>query len=407
MTRKVFIGVLAALMLFAFTACEPGTMQVVQETGNPLIASATLVSAEKYYEGDIIAKDAPVTVDLEYTNGRTASVIAPVVEAVTLDGGDNVIQVTLPQDQGTCYVVVSAIALSDMLTVTLPADYKTTYTAEEYTAWTPDTTAPADVEKVELYFADGTLAQTFTKGEAASAKEYTIAWDSETKAEIKNIVITAGAEGSQIEYKIPLTITKPSAEVASWEIRVNDKAGTAVTVTWGDSKADATSQISVVALDEEGEEIGTVETSKYKFIGLPANFKEYSDAPTDETPVLEYTVTLVATNATDVAYVPSSNEITITVEDPIDWSSLEYDWAESASDKFVVDGSVDEDDIEITALTTASGADKSGDASVTAIAENDFTGLAKGSKVYVNFIVSCDDETSAQQRIQTEALEEA
>ena len=404
--RKILVGLIAAMMLFAFTACDPGTMTVVQETGNPLVSKATLKTTETYYEGDIIAQDTPVSVDLVYVNGNTASVVVPVAEAKTLTGGDNALKVTLPQEQGECFVVVSAVALNDTLTVVLPEGYKTTYTADEYTAWTPDSTDPADVESVGLYYADGTLKTEFTKGASASATEYTIAWNSATKSEIDSIVVTAGAS-SEYKYEIPLTITKPATTVAKWQIQVNGEAGNAVDVEWGDSRTAATSQITVVELDSADNVIGTVASNRYEIIGLPANFNEYSDAPTNETPVLSYTVTLVATNATDVKYVDTAsqaNEITITVEDPIDWTTLKFEWADSAADKFVVDGSVDTTDIEITALETASGADKSGDASVSAIAGNNFTGKTAGSQVWVNFIVSCDDIESAQQRIQTEKL---
>ena len=411
--KKVFIGVLAAIMLFAFTACEPSTMKVVQETGNPLIAKATAVTSETYYEGDELETTDYFTVALEYTNGGSAEVVAAVKTSTTLKGGDNLVQVSLPQEQGDCYVVVSAVALNKELTVTLPADYKTTYTAEEYKTWSPSTTAPADPEKVELFYADGTLVKSFVKATStATDGQYTVDWDATTKEDIKNIVITAKNGSSDITYKIPLTITKPAATVAKWQIQVNGEAGNDVTVTWGASKSAAEDQISVVELDSENNVIGVVDNDRYTLIGMPANFKEYTDAPTNETPDLDYTVTLVATNAVDVKYVddaetePSSgkynNEITITVEDPIDWSTLKFEWADSA--EFVVGGSVSTSDIEITALTTASGDDKSGDATVSAIASNDFRGQKEGAKVYVNFLVECDGETSAQQRLQTEAL---
>ena len=411
--KKVFIGVLAALMLFAFTACEPSTMKVVQETGNPLIAKATAVTSETYYEGDTLETTDYLTVALEYTNGGSAEVVAAVKAKATLEGGNNLVQVVLPQQQGDCFVVISAIALNEELTVTLPADYKTTYTAEEYNTWTPSSTVPADPEKVELFYADGTLAKSFTKTTTtATDGEYTIAWDALNKEDIENIVISAKYDTSDITYKIPLTITKPAATVAKWQIQVNGKAGNDVTVTWGASKSAAEDQISVVELDSENKVIGVVEKDRYTLIGMPANFKEYTDAPTDETPDLDYTVTLVATNAVDVKYVDDAetstssgkynNEITITVEDPIDWSTLKFEWADSA--EFVVGGSVSTSDIEITALTTASGVDKSGDATVSAIASNDFRGQKEGAKVYVNFLVECDSETSAQQRLQTEAL---
>ena len=212
--KKVFIGVLAALMLFAFTACEPSTMKVVQETGNPLIAKATAVTSETYYEGDKLETTDYFTVALEYTNGGSAEVVAAVKTGITLKGGDNLVQVTLPQSQGDCFVVVSAVALNKELTVTLPADYKTTYTEEEYEVWNPTGTAPVAPEKVELYYADGTLAKAFTKVDSDVADgQYTIAWDSATKADIKNIVITAKNGESNLTYKIPLTIAKPATAI--------------------------------------------------------------------------------------------------------------------------------------------------------------------------------------------------
>ena len=240
--KKVFIGVLAALMLFAFTACEPSTMKVVQETGNPLIAKATAVTSETYYEGDTLDATDYFTVALEYTNGGSAEVVAAVKTSTTLKGGDNIVQVTLPQEQGDCYVVVSAIALNKELSVTLPADYKTTYTAEEYKTWTPSTTAPADPEKVELFYADGTLAKAFTKADAlTNVGDYIIAWDSSTKDDIKNIKITAktGSEAAdKIEYLIPLTIAKPAAEIDGIAVyySVNGAEATATlgTVKYGD-----------------------------------------------------------------------------------------------------------------------------------------------------------------------------
>lgn len=240
--KKVFIGVLAALMLFAFTACEPSTMKVVQETGNPLIAKATAVTSETYYEGDTLETTDYFTVALEYTNGGSAEVVAAVKTNATLKGGDNLVQVTLPQNQGDCYVVVSAIALNKELTVTLPADYKTTYTAEEYKTWAPSTTAPADPEKVELFYADGTLAKAFTKATTlTNAGEYTITWDSSTKDDIKNIKIiakTGSEEADEIEYLIPLTIAKPAAEIDGIAVyySVNGAEATATlgTVKYGD-----------------------------------------------------------------------------------------------------------------------------------------------------------------------------
>ncbi len=415
-TKSIFVVALAALMLVAFTACQPSTIK--WDTGNPLVSEITLVGDKTYYEGDAFATGTSiVTVHVKYVDGTESTLTTTVAENKTLAGGENAVKVNLPNgtDTGsTAYVLVKAVAYADTLTVTLPADYKTTYSEEEYEDWTPASTAPADVEKVELLYEDGTVAKTFEKADSAIADgKYTIAWDNTDKTKTANIVVKALNGSDEIEYKIPLTITRPGSTASEWQIQVNGEAGTAVTVTWGDVKADAVSQISVVEVDVEGNVLGTVDSGRYQLLGLPAKFDEYEDAPATTTPDLEYTVTLVATNATDVKYVPSSATITVTVEDPIDWSSLKFGWASTAAAKFVVGGSVEIADIEITALTTAAKVDVKNNASVSAIASNNFEGLKEGDKPYVNFIIEVTDgavsdpkviATSVQQRIQTEPL---
>ena len=62
MTKKVFIGVLTALMLFAFVACDSGTP--TYSWGGKNVIGVNLASDQTFYGGDEIS-----------SNGVIASVI--------------------------------------------------------------------------------------------------------------------------------------------------------------------------------------------------------------------------------------------------------------------------------------------------------------------------------------------
>ena len=81
MRKSILIGVLAALMLFAFTACEPGTNTVIQESGNKTAMVATLVDFDGYLAGTTAAEagldnGVSVVANITYDNGYVLENVA-------------------------------------------------------------------------------------------------------------------------------------------------------------------------------------------------------------------------------------------------------------------------------------------------------------------------------------------
>ncbi len=401
--KSVLVVAFACAMLFAFTACEQAPINMPSSDADKEVAKVTFVSSTTtFYEGESYG-NVPVVVDVMYKDGSVTENVTALMTANGVQAGANAFPTVLTataNNPNNYLVEVEGIAIEGLEVVageTFTANILT-ITEKEYEDWNPSAGISIDPESVKLLYADGTTGKALQRKAEGG---YTVSYDSTDKAKVTSAVF----KYDEIEQKLAVTVEKPADKVEKWQIQINGEAGNAADVTWGDSRSDFTSQLSVVALGAGDVEIGVVDADRYTVLGLPAKFNEYDE---DEAAVLSYTVTLVATNAEDVKFVDTTskaNEITITVEDPIDWDSLEYDWV--ANTKFVVGGSVDEKAIEISALTTASGEDKASTASISAIAGNNFTDYSKGDKVWVNFIVTCGTETSEQQRIQTDALVEA
>ena len=80
MRKSILIGVLAALMLFAFTACD-SQVPNIPNAGDNDIAKVTIASAPTFYAGGS-ADDVYVTVDVQRVGGKVTEDVPAVVSFV-------------------------------------------------------------------------------------------------------------------------------------------------------------------------------------------------------------------------------------------------------------------------------------------------------------------------------------
>ena len=259
MKRSILIGALAALMLFAFVACEPATIEYPTENGKE-IANITVTSAT-VYAGQTYSDAVPAIVSVVYRDGSTTeNVAAELTVSGTPVAGQNFGTVTYSGlttsagQPGSWRVGFNAIAVTGAELSVAEDDLEV-----EYTALASDCAITGDI------------ALTYANGTVISMKDVELDWNSTTQANITAVTTT-----------VPATITGAEDIVLSADLTITGKpAATPVT-------------LSSIAIEYtvEGEEVSTVAANTY-FYGDTVTWKvvgTYSDGSKKDLTASEYYV---------------------------------------------------------------------------------------------------------------------
>ena len=158
MKKCILIGALAALMLFAFTACEPQIAGIGSYDGKTVIG-VELVDA-KYYAGDNVAASGDVVnVNLLYSDGSKSQTVAGLLNvgtgttavAGTINAGSNAVSINVAGSDNAFYTTVEGIAVENLV-ITTSTSTKTELKKTDITAQAMN---PAGVT-AEIVYADGT-----------------------------------------------------------------------------------------------------------------------------------------------------------------------------------------------------------------------------------------------------------
>ena len=321
MRKSILIGVLAALMLFAFTACEAQVPNLPVQGGKD-IANITVTSTT-VYAGEVYSDSVPAVVSIVYKDGTTTDNVAV---QLTVTGTDK--KATAGSNFGT--VAYEGLKDSSGKAVNWTVEYQAiavtdaNVTVDEddlevaYTALSSDSTITGDVT---LVFADGNTIE---------KKGQTLSWNAETADKI-----------TAVEYTVPATLTGAEEIVKSFDLTITGKTAPVV-ATWS-QKADAqgakhyfgeTVEFAVEGKDSESKLVETVTqsdfTSKFTVTSIVEKIsstetKDLTAIPTtyglneitvkaysNDNPFLSVTVTIpagddyVANVTADTIYIPTA-----------------------------------------------------------------------------------------------------
>ena len=399
MRKSILIGVLAALMLFAFTACEPGTNTVIQESGNKTAMVATLVDFDGYLAGTTAAEagldnGVSVVANITYDNGyvlenvagklTSASAVVPGTNWGTFTYGDS-------QTLNVQFKGIPATELKLEVAETAKTEYvETDITSATETIDTADITATLVFENGEEISAPS-VSYKFNGTAAASYYDSTA-----VIATVTGTGLTADGKDLTAEYKIEVTDYEPTAPVVtkSWAINVNGEAGTAVSIDYNQTKNDVVSQITVVETTTTDGVASTRTLTRgveYAIQGIPSGALT-ANGSFNVVPLIDMEgITFTTKNGT------------YTVVDSVDWSTLSVAWAQETTDNLCVGGTLVANDVAVT-LKTLSGADASS-VTKTYIGVYSFpeTDYEEGQSVMVTVKVTCGDH-SEQRDLPQKAL---
>ena len=212
MRKSILIGVLAALMLFAFTACENQVPNLPVQGGKD-VANITVTSTTVYAGQDYTGETVPAVVSIVYKDGTTTDNVAVklTVTGNVAKAGSNFGTVAyegLKESSGKAVnwtVEYQAIAVKDANVVVDEDALKVAYSALS--------SASTIKGNVSLVYADGYVTP---------AKKETLSWNAETSTPEK---ITA------VEYTVPATLTGAEEIVKSFDLTITGKTETPVTLS--------------------------------------------------------------------------------------------------------------------------------------------------------------------------------
>ena len=315
--RKILVGLIAAMMLFAFTACEQQMPKYPASEWDLEIAKVTFVSsATTFREGDTALNAVPVTVNVEYKNGDTTNgVVASLSTTEALVGGENIGTVDINGDStADALVTFNAIEKTGL---TINTDEATLSVKESEISIDPDNSKDSlEGITVTLTYADG---YTVPAGDS-----WTSSWNGTTAASTTGAVVSYDGEEAIVEFTVtdrkPVTITALSAEYTDEETIVGEAFNAShveVTATYSDgSKKDLTASeyyvkdqktlpASTLTLTDKALDSVTImaveDIAKTATLSIPAG-KNYITAVTAITPKTQGGPTAGATNVTIASY---------------------------------------------------------------------------------------------------------
>ena len=318
MRKSILIGVLAALMLFAFTACEAQVPNLPVQGGKD-IANITVTSTT-VYAGKSYTDTVPAVVSIVYKDGTTTDNVA--------------VQLTVTGNVAKAGSNFGTIAYEGLKDSTGKA---VNWTVEYQAIAVTDATVTVDEDDLEVAYSalanastiKGDVSFVYADGYTTTAKEETLDWNATEQDKITAVEYTVSAEltgTEEIVKSFDLTITgKTTPTVSTWTQKA-DAQGTkhyfgetvefAVEGKDSSSKlvetvtqADFTSKFTVTSITTT-EDSKTVELSAIPTTyGLTAvTVKAYSN----DNPFKSVTVTIpagddyVANVTADTIYIPTA-----------------------------------------------------------------------------------------------------
>ena len=391
MRKSILIGVLAALMLFAFTTCEPQTITWPTERN---ISFVTVEQTATYIVGET-AEDTGFNIVINYIEGEPTVIPGAgnikleggmaSVDGITFKNGENVVPavpckieyktVTSATISGVSNVTIeegakledenlaSKINLdgAENLTLTLAFDGgERVYTADDIVAKSAVTATNGKINVVLSLVKDGEVLSTTTpvqKGET-----YTVTLDNyylgKDWAYEKNL--TKGFETGVTVSVVEEKEIKPDS-VKLW-IDGEPVSNGNVTVDFNSTSAELKSDMQLVYYvgdepyytDDAKENLKTVPATDWFLRNLPETFDEFtSDAQTAIKTSYSYTIEVPKGLEEDASLNITTG--TVSVNDPLDVSSVTVDWRDGFEP--VVDTKIGNRDIVVTAAKLASGLD--------------------------------------------------
>ena len=210
MKKCILIGVLAALMLFAFTACENQVPNLPVQGGKD-VANITVTSTTVYAGQDYTGETVPAVVSIVYKDGTTTDNVA-----VQLTVTGNVAKV------GSNFGTVAYEGLKDS------AGKAVDWTVEYQAIAVTDANVTVDEDALEVEYDDlsspstikGNVSLVYADGYVTPAVEETLSWNAEDVEDI-----------TAVEYTVPATLTGAEAIVKSFDLTITGKTETPVTLS--------------------------------------------------------------------------------------------------------------------------------------------------------------------------------
>ena len=289
--RKILVGLIAAMMLFAFTACEQQMPKYPASEWDLEIAKVTFVSsATTFREGDTALNAVPVTVNVEYKNGDTTNgVVASLSTTEALVGGENIGTVDINGDStADALVTFNAIEKTGL---TINTDEATLSVKESEISIDPDNSKDSlEGITVTLTYADG---YTVPAGDS-----WTSSWNGTTAASTTGAVVSYDGEEAIVEFTVtdrkPVAITALSAEYTDEETIVGE--------------AFNASHVEVTATYSDGSS-AVLPSSNYTL-----NYYSYTFADTDVASGIDVVATLNKDVAKDASVKTATAHITVVAD---------------------------------------------------------------------------------------------
>lgn len=345
MKKSILIGALAVMMLFAFTACEPGTNTIIQDSGNQKAMSAALVNFDGYLAGTTAAEaglddGVAVVANITYDNGYVLENVAgKLTSAVNVTPGTNWGTFTYG-DQQKLDVQFNGIPATE-LKLEVAETAKTEYVKADITSATA--TISEDGVKAILVYENAVEEDVTDEVSFKFNGTQNATWQDSTAIVVTYTGTGVTADGKDLtaEYEIEVTDYEPAAPVVTkaWAINVNGKAGTAVSIDYNQTKNDVVSQITVVETTTTDGVASTrtlTNGTDYVIQGIPSGALT-ANGSFNVVPLIDMEGITFTTQAG-----------TYTVVDSVDWSSLAVDWAQATTENLRVGGTLASSDVKVT-----------------------------------------------------------
>ena len=206
MKKCILIGALAALMLFAFTACEQQMPNLPASQWDLEVAKVTFASSSKgLYEGEagtIVAK-----FNVEYKNGTSTKDVIGNLTYAALSAGVNTAEVQFTADGPKYVVEVTAQPVTGLKVTFNNGDLTIPYTS--YQGWVTSEKVPETAAKPTAVVA--TYADGHESTKALTANDVTAKYNSEDPAEVSAIVVSYGDVSVSTDITVKRTADAASA----------------------------------------------------------------------------------------------------------------------------------------------------------------------------------------------------
>ena len=337
MRKSILIGVLAALMLFAFTACENQVPNLPVQGGKD-VANITVTSTT-VYAGQDYTETVPAVVSIVYKDGTTTDNVA-----VQLTVTDNIAKA------GSNFGTVAYEGLKDS------SGKAVNWTVEYQAIAVKDANVVVDEDALKVAYSalssastiKGNVSLVYADGYVTPAKKETLSWNAETSTPEK---ITA------VEYTVPATLTGAEEIVKSFDLTITGKTAPVV-ATWT-QKADAqgtkhyfgeTVEFAVEGKDSASKLVETVTQSDFTSKFTVTSITTTEDSKTVELSTIPTTYGLTAVTVKAYSNDNPFKSVTVTIPAGDDYVANVTADTIYIPTAFVADGNITESSFTIYAV---------------------------------------------------------